>query len=319
MPRLLSVIVGRVAVGDKDEMVARAFASRGWTPALLWLATSLASMAAACGDHDEPPRGEEACAIEPTRTFHERIEPLLVDSKRSTCNQCHLSGVDLSAFARETPCKTMACLQQQGLVDLNKPADSRILSWIDRASPDSDLITKEVIAAERGAFLDWIRANAECPNACAGVSCGDPSDGPTCDYRGPEPNAGTAAAPEVPKPGCSDLEIEQAFMDDVYAWRGRCFPCHFDTELKADAQAPRWLSAKGNCQTSSVTSLRRVLSLGLISPSDPPQSLLLLKPLDESGGGVKHGGGSKVVTADPAYTSFLRFIEYYGSCIAAAP
>jgi hypothetical protein len=213
----------------------------------------------------------------------------------------------------------MACLQEQGLVDLSDPENSRILSWIDRASPDSKLITSDVIAAERSAFLDWIEANARCPDACAGVQCGDPADGPTCDYKVPEPDADSAPAPDAPRPGCSDVEIEQAFMDDVYAWRGRCFPCHFDTELKADAQAPRWLSAKGNCQTASVRSLRRVLSLGLIKPSDPPRSLLLLKPLDEIGGGVKHGGGSKFVSTDPAYVSFLRFIEYYGSCTEPAP
>lgn len=300
-------------------MVPPVVAPRGRTPVLAGFALSVAAVAAACGDHDEPPKGEAACRAQPTVTFQERIEPLLVDDKQSTCNQCHLSGVDLSAFARETPCKTMACLQEQGLVDLSNPENSRILSWIDRASPDSELITADVIAAERGAFLDWIEANAQCPDACAGVQCGNPKDGPTCDYKVPEPSADRTPSPDAPQLGCSDIEVEKAFMDDVYAWRGRCFPCHFDTELKADPQAPRWLSAKGNCGTASVTSLRRVLSLGLINPAEPTQSLLLLKPLDEIGGGVKHGGGSKFEGDDPAYASFLRFIQYYASCTEPEP
>ena len=301
-------------------MALAVIAPQGRTSVLLCLTISLATVAGACGDHDEPPKGEAACSVQPTVTFQERIEPLLADNKQSTCNQCHLSGVDLSAFARETPCKTMACLQEQGLVDLANPENSRILSWIDRASPDSKLITSDVIAAERAAFLDWIEANAKCPDACAGVQCGNPKDGPTCDYKVPEPNADSAPpALDAPRPGCSDVEVERTFMDEIYAWRGRCFPCHFDTELKADAAAPRWLSAKGNCQTASVTSLRRVLSLGLINTSEPTQSLILLKPLDEIGGGVKHGGGSKFEGSDPAYASFLRFIEYYASCTEPAP
>jgi len=92
--------------------------------------------------------------------FHREIEPLLSDSRVSTCNECHLSGVDLSVFARETPCKTWACLVDQGLVNVASPEDSKILAWIERASPDSNLITPQVIAAEHDAFRDWIDANA---------------------------------------------------------------------------------------------------------------------------------------------------------------
>lgn len=280
-------------------------------PSLFLALTSLTAAAlASCGDHDEPP-GETSCQIKPSETFHERIEPLLVDGRMTTCNQCHLSGVDLSAFARETPCKTWACLVDQGLVDTRSPEDSKILGWIERASPDSDLITPQVIRAEHDAFQDWIEANAACPSACAGVTCGEPSDGPTCDDAGDEP-------PEVPSGedtrGCSDRELEQAFYDDVYSFRGRCYPCHYETELEADKDAPRWLSTVGNCQTGSAVSLKRALALGLINVSQPSQSLLLLKPLDSYGGGVPHGGGAKFTKADPSYASFTRFIEHYARC-----
>ena len=270
-----------------------------------------AALLASCGDHDEPP-GEVACQIKPSETFHERIEPLLVDGRMTTCNQCHLSGVDLSAFARETPCKTWACLVDQGLVNTRSPKDSKILGWIERASPDSDLITPQVISAERDAFRDWIEANAACPNACAGVTCGEPGAGPTCsDGEGVEP-------PEIPSGedtrGCSDMELEQAFYDDVYAFRGRCYPCHFETELDADKDAPRWISTVGNCQTGSAVTLKRALSLGIINPSQPASSLILLKPLDRIGGGLAHGGGAKFTTADISYLSFQRFIEHYAQC-----
>lgn len=277
---------------------------------MLCFASLSAAALASCADQQEEPAGEAACQLKPTRTFHERIEPLLAEQRVTTCNQCHLSGVDLSAFARATPCQTWACLVDQGLVDVETPRESKILSWIERASPDSELITSEVIAAERDAFRDWIDANAACPQACAGVSCGEPGAGPTCDAGGEDP-------PEPPAEegtrGCSDIELEQAFYDDVYAWRGRCFPCHFDTEANAEA-APRWLSAIGNCQTGSAASLKRVLGLGLIDTTDPKSSLLLQKPLGEKGGGVKHGGGAKFKLDDATYQSFLRFATHYQSC-----
>lgn len=256
----------------------------------------------------DPSQQPAACQVEPIQTFHERIEPLLAEGRVTSCNQCHLSGVDLSAFARKTPCETWACLLDQGLVDVSSPEDSKILGWIERGTPDSELITPGVIQAERDAFRDWIDANAACPSACAGVTCGAPSDGPTCAVTGEPPSApaGDAAA------GCSDRELEQLFYDDVYAWRGRCFPCHFDTETKADQTAPRWLSAVGNCQTGSAVSLKRVLGLGLIDVADPASSLLLQKPLEAPG--VKHGGGQKFTTADDAYQSFLSFISRYQEC-----
>jgi hypothetical protein len=285
----------------------------------LCVLTGLAAGIASCGDGDEPPaeQSELSCEVKPSKTFHDRIEPLLSEERVTTCNQCHLSGVDLSAFARETPCKTWACLVEQDLVSVDDPDSSRILGWIKRAKPESELITDEVIQAEHDGFLEWIRANADCPAACAGVECGEPDRGPTC-------SDGTADMPPLPpegpdERGCSDSELEQAFYDDVYAWRGRCYPCHFDTELKADKDAPRWLSAIGNCQTGSVATYRRVVGLGLIDVADPTASLLLQKPLDVVNGGVEHGGGEKFSDEmDETYQSFLRFIELYASCQADA-
>jgi hypothetical protein len=64
---------------------------------LLAGAAVTAASLASCGDHDEPP-GEVACQVKPSETFHQRIEPLLSEDRVTTCNQCHLSGVDLKAW-----------------------------------------------------------------------------------------------------------------------------------------------------------------------------------------------------------------------------
>jgi hypothetical protein len=302
-------------------------------PSLLLASASLGAAAmASCADHDQP--GEAACLIKPTETFHERIEPLLSDSRPSTCNECHLSGVDLSAFARETPCKTWACLVDQGLVNVAQPDDSKILGWIERASPNSDLITPQVIAAEHDAFRDWIEANAACPAACAGVTCGAPDGGPACsdatDARdadaeseaetaagGSGGSAGEGNTPAIPEDarGCSDMQLEQAFYDDVYSWRGRCAPCHFDKFPDADKTAPRWISTVGNCATGSAATFKNARDLGILNTEDATQSLILLKPLDVAGGGVPHGGTQKFPDkTDPTFQSFLRFATHYQKC-----
>lgn len=256
--------------------------------------------------------GAESCQSRPTDIYHDRIEPLLRAEAPKTCNQCHLSGIDLSAFVRATPCETMACLVSDGLVDPEAPADSKILAWISRAAPDSALITPAVIQAEYDGFLQWIEASASCPSACADATCSAPGPSQTCEVA-PVPSAPLA---NVMGPSdCTDTALEQLFYDNVYAWRARCFPCHFSDQLKADPTAPRWIRVEGNCAQSSLSTYRGLTSSQFLNLEDPTQSLLLLKPLAISAGGVKHGGAEKFDdTDDPAYQSFLRFIEQYAEC-----
>ena len=254
------------------------------------------------------------CGEGPARIYERRIQPLLVEDNPKTCNQCHLSGVDLGKLVRGSPCETMACLVDDGLVDLAAPEASKILEWIRRASPESALITEQVIEAEYSGFLEWIESSAQCTDACAGVTCGDGAAREVCP-RAPSPRE-LATAEET---GCDDLALERRFYADVYAWRGRCYPCHFDNQANSDPSATRWLVTDGNCDLASLRTLRKVAALGYIDVQEPAQSLLLLKPLAESAGGVKHGGGDKFHDADDlAYQSFLRFAEHYAGCQAQA-
>jgi len=300
-----------------------------------------AAALASCGDGDAP-TGEAICRLKPSETFNERIAPLLTSDHQSICNQCHLSGVDLSTFARNTPCETWVCLVDQGFVDTAAPEKSKILAWIDRAKPDSDLITPQVITAEHDAFRDWIEAHAACPTACRGVTCG-PAGTPSCsdgaaeagvmetadlhsddssdggDGSGGKAAGGEGGSPQtVPgAPGCGDLGLEQAFANDVYLWRGRCSPCHVDSHPEADHAAPRWISTQGNCNNGSAITFKNARDLGILDAEHPTESLILLKPLDKSGGGVAHGGGEKFSdTSDPTYQSFLRFLDLYHRCKA---
>src|SRR5687767_10046112 len=109
------------------------------------LATS-GVLAVSCGQVEVPV--PEACTqTSGTEIFEQRIAPLLADDQPKSCNACHLSGIDMSLFVRSTPCETMACLKDLGLVNLAAPADSKVLSWIERAEPLSPLITEDVVRA----------------------------------------------------------------------------------------------------------------------------------------------------------------------------
>ncbi len=248
--------------------------------------------------------------------FDRRIAPLMAEDRPKSCNQCHLSGVDYGSFIRGTPCETMSCLVDQGMVNLDTPKDSKILSWIERADPASSLITEQVIAEEYDAFLDWSQFSAACgQQVCGDATCDPPSDAPCCDTVA-EPSYEDAQKALEQTEGCSDLEIEQLFRDSVYSSRGRCYACHFDyAAAEIAGNPPPWIRTGGNCNEASLATLREVEKRGFIDVEHPDESLLLLKPLAEDEGGLPHGGGDKFhAEDDSAYANISRFIEHYAAC-----
>lgn len=262
------------------------------------------------------PGSPSARCIRPTsgtEIYERRIAPLLADDRPKSCNQCHLSGVDIGLFVRPTACETMACLIELELVDLDEPQASTVLGWIGRAAPTSPLITAEVIQAEHAGFLEWIEHSAECfSDECAGVTCQVARSAPRCNNT-IEPTEFMAA--KLDRGGCSDLELERLFLASVYASRGRCFPCHFSEQERAAPNAPRFIEQLGTCEHASLVTMRNVINSGLIDRESPAKSLLLLKPLAEEAGGVAHGGHDKFSSEmDPAYRNFRYWIERYAEC-----
>ena len=248
--------------------------------------------------------------------FEDRIAPLLRDDRASTCNACHLAGVNLGLYAKSgDECATMACMVESGIVDLSDPEDSVVLDWILRGSPDSALITADVIQEEHDGMLEWIRYQADC-----GQSVCEPVDDPC----GGTPMAETCETPpsghDLPPRGfdestpCTDVAIEAAFADLVYSWRGRCYPCHYASQPGPPQDAPRWIY-EGDCDAAAAQSMRRVLDLGLVDFDDPTQSLLLRKPLTQSLGGLEHGGDDKFLTADDgAYADYTAWVDFITTC-----
>ena len=277
------------------------------------MADALRGMAAflLCVGCSPGPDSADACTQGAIDLYEQRIEPVLSSDKPASCNQCHLSGVNLDLFVRDTPCETMACLVQQELVDLNTPERSRILDWIERASPESDLITAEVIRAEYDAFYEWIDYVADC-GACAGAKCRSASGIGFCDLEvEPAEPYDDARDPG----GCEPQVLERVFLETVYVTRGRCYPCHFTSAKKPPPGATLWLVEAESCEASSLSTMRNVIREGYVDIDEPSKSLFLLKPLAESDGGIEHGGHDKFTKGDdPAYTNFVYWLERYAAC-----
>jgi hypothetical protein len=248
--------------------------------------------------------------------YQERIEPLFEDDRPSTCSECHLSGLDLSLFLRPTPCETMACLIDQGLVDEADPEHSTILSWITRAKPQSELITQQIIDEEYAGFRDWIRYNVECEE-CADTACNFTEGGAFCESE-LEPVA-TYDPAEADPGDCEDETLLELFTNTIYITRGRCSPCHVNNYPEDKYEAPQWLDVQGDCESASRRTLLNIESRGLIDWQSPMDSLIIKKPLAEEFGGVEHGGHDKFYDpkTDVAYKNFTYFVERYTECRSA--
>jgi len=284
--------------------------------AALVLVTAGAALLASCAGESTDAEARLAsaqCLSDVGDLYEQRIAPLLATDRPKTCNQCHLSGVDLSLFVRDDMCETRACLFEKSLINPQHPDQSVVLSWIQRAQPESDLITQQVIDEEYEGFREFVTRLATCGGeSCEGVHCPLSSSDAACGAELDDPSEPPLVPPGT---GCDDLSLEIAFRDTVYVFRDRCFPCHFSNEAP-DLVAPRWISVEGGCEAGSLATFRNVIQGGLADTDSPKDSMLLLKPLGPADGGVTHKGGQKFHGYDdPGYVSFLSFLEHYAGCV----
>jgi hypothetical protein len=171
-----------------------------------------------------------------------------------------------------------------------------------------------VIESEYDAMREWIEYNASCgKTVCAPIEnpCGADTAG-TCER--PPSHTGSGNRPFDDPGDCRDTTLEAGFATLVYSWRGRCYPCHFDSFVDESVDAPRWIS-DASCDLGALQTMRNVEERGLLDREDPAQSLLLLKPLAIAAGGVEHGGHDKFAGKDdPAYQDMLAWIERWAAC-----
>lgn len=76
--------------------------------------------------------------------FDKRIVPILKSPKPSSCAECHLSGVDLKDYIRETQAETFGALVKGGLIDVKQPDASKLLEFIRRAPQRATPVSAQV-------------------------------------------------------------------------------------------------------------------------------------------------------------------------------
>jgi hypothetical protein len=236
--------------------------------------------------------GEPATAA---KVFEQRILPIFQSPDPSSCARCHLASVDIKDYILPSAKDTFLALRDQGLINLDKPEDSKILALINRGADDpkgAGLISAKKQKAEYEAFAAWI-------TACAG----DPAL-----KNAPKPDKAPALATkpvEVVRHARKDRMLE-SFETNVWSLRFRCMNCHTegtpqnDKLVKEHGERVAWFKKGGPEAT-----MEYLLASKLIDAENPEKSLLLTKPLGE----VKHGGGIKVVVGDQGYKAIRTWVE----------
>ncbi len=249
------------------------------------------------GDGPERPTGQaggerrSALAI-----FERRILPIFRAKTPSSCTECHLSGIDLKDYIHPDQGKTFASLVAAGLVDIEKPQDSKILEFIARKPAKPGLVNEGVRKQEYDAFRAWLEAAVKEP-ALLAARPGDERLGPT--------------VPEVVIRHARTDRVLASFVDNIWAEAGRCIGCHSpdrnQEQVAKHGERVSWIKL-GDPEAT----MRYMLEEGLIDPEAPEESPLLTKPTMQ----VKHGGGQKMVVGDRAYKRFRQFIDDYAAVVA---
>jgi hypothetical protein len=234
-------------------------------------------------------------ADDPTKVFEERILPIFKSPDPSSCVRCHLAAVDLKNYILPSAKDTFLALRDQGLIDLDKPENSKILALINRGADDpkgAGLIAAKRQKAEYEAFAAWIKACAADPALRTAPK--------------PEKAPELATKPvEVVRHARRDRMLE-SFEKNIWSLRFRCMNCHTegnpqsDKLVKEHGERVAWFKKGGPAAT-----MEYLLASKLIDLDKPEKSLLLLKPLND----VKHGGGVKIVVGDQGYKQIRGWVE----------
>ena len=234
--------------------------------------------------------------------YAQYIEPFVSGAVPSSCSSCHMTGIDIGLYAQDTPCQTLACMVDLGVVDLEDPASSEILAQILLGDSESSVFS---VSDEYDAMLEWIEWNATCHDQ----SCGDIEDACTS-------GTGALSTGQTPIGDCSEDDLLGVFWDSVIIDRGRCLICHSDYGQEQGTFGP--CSIDDDCEFEQVcveeqclspgpyfaphffegsdgtldwndeadrqlglNTMYNVLALGLIDTESPLDSAMLTKPLLE--------------------------------------
>lgn len=262
-----------------------------------WLVTAdkqgeiKAEASVAAGEAQLAAEKESAEAI-----FEQRLLPIFNSPQPSSCTQCHLAGVDLKNYILPSHEKTFLSLRDHGLIDVDKPEESRILRMISMGEKEkvATLIQENVRRREYDAFAEWIKASSADRKL----------------RNAPPLHAAEVALLKDPAAEEKNLtQVEKVFGKTVWAERNRCANCHVANGkntaklVKENGERMVWI------KDSPKETMDYLIEAKLVDAARPERSLLLLKPLNQ----VKHGGGQKMKVGDDCYRSFVTWLKEYSA------
>ena len=157
--------------------------------------------------------------------FEQRIMPIFNSPKPSSCVQCHLASVDLKDYILPSHEDTFLSLRDNGLIDVEKPDQSKILKLIGMGDEDRDALARRIHEktrnAELQAFTAWIHA------------CCDDKELVSRSAKSASGDAGPEKPVEVIRHARKD-RILDSFVRNVWSQRMRCVPCHTPNEINPD-------------------------------------------------------------------------------------
>ena len=233
--------------------------------------------------------------------FKQRILPIFRSSKPSSCTECHLGAVDLKDYISRDQAQTFASLRKAGLVNLDNPDESKILTLIQMSEKESSPLTREMRIKEYEAFQAWLREAVKDPALATAKVRGKP--------------AAPSAPVEVIRHARKD-RLLASFVENIWSERMRCINCHGPGEPpvpKQQAKKREWIKKYGEKvliwlkDGSPKEAMDHLLKSRVINLKQPAKSLILTKPTTQ----VKHEGGKKMTPGDRAYRQFLRFVRDY--------
>ncbi len=237
----------------------------------------------------------EPIAESPADIFTRRIVPIAQSQRASSCTECHFGGVDLRQYVLADAAQTFAALRSAGLINVERPADSKLLTFIQRKPAQENPALAKVRAEEYAAFRSWIEAAVRDPAILA--------------VAAPQQSVGPALPVEVVRHARHD-RVLQSFIENIWVEVERCENCHSAAKNKAQVKKHgeqiSWMQAGDPAAT-----LATIIDHDLINVDDPDKSLLLLKPLAI----VEHGGHIKFPVGGRTDKQYRRFLHDYAAIV----
>ncbi|HIA02426.1 MAG TPA: hypothetical protein EYN66_11025 [Myxococcales bacterium] len=255
------------------------------------------------------------------QAYQKYVEPFVSGTLPTSCSQCHMTGIDIGMYAQDTPCQTLACMVDSGVVDLSNPESSSLLADIKLGQTKSSVFDVE---KEYEAMLNWIQWSASCHSDVCGKIESACSSGSNAASTGINPIG-----------SCSETGLLASFWDAVIIDKGRCDVCHSDWAKKDTTKGPCTSDADcdeklqcldGLCRKAGayfspsffeglkgemvwkkkkdkergLNTMYNMVALGQIDIEEPLNSLMLVKPLLENFQPTAiYGSGVNIPTVEP--------------------